>query len=355
MALEENISTQKPDNGIPNIMNIIQEGVSFFLKRWWIFAIAGLIGGTAGFFYAGSKKPDYKSHLTFALDEGDGSMGNIMSLASQFGLNLGGGSSNIFSGDNILEVMKSRRMIERVLLSVDTIDSKPSTLIEYYFAVTGSRKDNPNIQNIHFPAGQLISSFSYQQDSLLYATYQSFANNNITAQRPDRKLSIYEVNVISPNEIFTKVFTDRIVKETNNFYIEIRTKKAKETLDILSERTATMKGNLNSSITNKASIQDVNVNPAFAEAQVPVQKQQSNIQVYGAAYAELFKNLEMARFQYLNAIPLMQIIDPADYPMEKIKISRLMTAITWAFISAFLALFIFWLRRVIRYKPNPTI
>ena len=198
------------------------------------------------------------------------------------------------------------------------------------FLITERRKSNQKIQEIHFLVDQPKSTFSYQQDSLLYITGLEFADNFIVAQRPDRKLNIFEVSVSSPDEKFTKVFTDRIVDETNKFYVEIRTKKAKETLDILEDRVATMKGNLNSSISNKAAAQDVNVNPAFSAGQVPVLKQQTNIQVYGAAYGEMFKNLELARFQYLNEIPLMQIIDPADYPMKKIKIGKLKTAILFA-------------------------
>ncbi len=115
---------------------------------------------------------------------------------------------------------------------------------------------------------------------------------------------------------------------------------------MLEARVDNMKGNLNSSIQKRANVQDVNINPAFSEADVPVLKQQTNIQVYGTAYGELFKNLELARFQYLNEIPLMQIIDPAVYPMEKIKSKKLQTAIIFSIIADFILLFIFWLIRI---------
>ena len=340
-------STEKNTSAVTGLNKIIR----FVLKKWWLFLVIGLIAGIAGIFYASRQTPDYKSSLTFALDDegSSGGMGNLFSLASQFGINVGG-SKDIFSGDNILEIMKSRRMIERVLLSVDTFENKPYTLIEYYLEKSGKRKSNTRIKNIHFPAGQLKNTFSYQQDSLLYKTYQDFSDKYIVAQRPDRKVSIYEVNVTSPDEKFTKDFTDRFVAETNNFYVEIRTKKAKETLDILEQRVATMKGNLNSSISNKASVQDVNINPAFSEAQVPVQKQQANIQVYGAAYGEMFKNLELARFQYLNEIPLMQIIDAADYPMQKIKLGKLKAAILFAVFAELLVLFVLWLSTLFNNK-----
>jgi len=318
------------------------------LKKWWLFAIVGLGTGIAGLIYASNQKPVYKSRLTFALDDGgNNGMGSFVNLASQFGLSVGGGK-DIFEGDNIIEIMKSRRMVERVLLSVDTFHYKaPITLIEYFLDTTGRRK-NQKIKDIHFPVGQIKSNFSYQQDSLLFTIYQEFVNNYIVAQRPDRKLSIYEVSVSSPDEKFTKDFTDRIVAETNKFYIEIRTKKTKETMDILEDRASTMKGNLNTSITNKASVQDVNINPAFSAAQVPVMKQQANIQVYGAAYGEMFKNLEMARFQYLNEIPLMQIIDPADYPMQKIKLGKLKTGIIFSIVSCFFTLFLFWFISILK-------
>ena len=138
-------------------------------------------------------------------------------------------------------------------------------------------------------------------------------------------------------------------------YIEIRTKKAKETLNILEELAANMKGNLNSSISNRAALQDVNVNPAFSAAQVPILKQQTNIQVYSAAYGEMFKNLEIARFQYLNEIPLMQIIDAADYPMQKTKVGKLKTGIMFSLVSCLLLVFIFWFIRILklsRFKPS---
>lgn len=325
---------------------MLKSFLAMVLKKWWVFVIVGLLAGIGGIFYASTQKIKYKSRLTFALDDKGNSAGGFMNLASQLGLSIDGGK-DIFSGDNIFEIMKSRRMIEKVLLSVGTFNNKPYTFIEFHLEQP-AKPTNGSEMKIHFPVGQPKSTFSYQQDSLLYETYLAISNSIVT-KRIDRNLSIYEVNVTNSNEKFTKDFTDRIVDETNNFYIEIRTKKAKETLVILEQRVAAMKGNLSSSISNKATVQDVNVNPAFTEAQVPIQKQQANIQVYGTAYEEMFKNLELARFQYLNEIPLMQIIDAADYPMQKIKVSKSKTAITWSVISVFVVIFIFWIIWIINY------
>lgn len=331
----------------PELIKNLTKLIRFLLGQWLLLLVVGIAGGITGIIYSIYQKPEYKSHLTFALDESESGsgVGNFLNLASQFGLNIGGGK-DMFEGDNILEIMKSRRMVENVLLSIDTFNNRPYTLIDYYLEKSGIRKNNPTIRNIHFPVGQPRSSLNYQQDSLLYKMYLRFTDKYIIAQRPDRKLSIYEVNVTSPDEKFTKVFTDSLVAKTNDFYTEIRTKKAKETLEILEQRAAAMKANLNSSITSKATVQDVNVNPAFSKALVPVQQQQANIQVYGTAYGEMFKNLELARFQYLNEIPLMQIIDGANYPMEKIKMGKFSTALLFAVFFELLFLLGLWIKQI---------
>jgi uncharacterized protein involved in exopolysaccharide biosynthesis len=320
------------------------------LKKWWLFCIVSLVFGIAGFFYARQQKSKYESNLTFILDQGNNSSGmsGALSLAAQFGFNIGGGLNEMFSGDNILEIIKSRQIVESVFLSVDTFNTTPYTLIEFYRQKI-LKVDEQKISvasQAHFPVGITRSSLNYIQDSVLYTTYMDFVNFYLEADRPDKRLSIFSIRVTSGNEKFAKLFTDKLIHATDSFYTDICSKKERETLEILEQRVASMKGGLSSSISSKAASQDANLNPAFAESQVPLQKQQVNIQVYGSAYGEMFKNLELARFQYLNKIPLIQIIDHADYPMKKIKTSKSKTAILFALAGAFITFLLLWLIRL---------
>ena len=317
-------------------MNEVNILLKKLFKKWWLFFIVALISGILGVWYASNQKPVYESRLTFALDGGNDASGSsgAASLAAQFGLNLGGGAKDVFSGDNILEIMRSRRMIEQVFLSSDTFNNQTSTLIDYFLKIEPAIHS----ENVHFSKGQPKTSFSYKQDSMLFACYLNFSEYHLAVQKPDKKLNVYEVKVISTDEKFSKIFTDRLVAATNDFFTEICTKKSKETLEILEKRVEGMKENISSSLSSRAEIQDINVNPAFSAAQVPLLRQQTNIQVYNAAYAEMFKNLEIARYQYLKGIPLMQIIDAADYPMKKIKKSRLEMAILFALLSGVILL-----------------
>jgi len=321
---------------------VINKIIKRIIKKWWLFLIIGLAGAITGYIYAKKQQPVYQSYLSFALDQGasGGGMSVAMGLASQLGLSIGG-AQDVFSGENIIEIMLSRRIIEDVLLSVDTFNNKPFTLIEFYRENDALNEKKNTTTSIHFYPGESRNSFSYTKDSVLYNTYLKFKKDLIVARRPDKKLNIYELMVSSHNEKFSKIFTDKLIDKTNRFYTEITSRKTRETLEILERRVPDMKNKLESSISDKAAIQDANLNTAFANALVPLLKEQSNSQVYGAAYAEMFKNLEIARFQYLKSIPLMQIIDAAEYPMNKIKMGKLKTAIIFSVIITFLFLLIF--------------
>lgn len=323
-----------------NIKKIILHFFSY--KQIILLGIVGILAGIAGFFYAKLSKPEYESKVTFSLDAGsnEGGLTGAMNLAAQFGFGIGG-SQNMFDGDNILVILKSRRIIERVLLSSDTFDKKPSTLIDFFLLQSGMKakmENKPRTKGISFPVNSVRDKLNYVQDSILYSVYNSFAENFITAGRPDKKLSIYEVKIKSMDERFSKIFTDRLIDVTSSYYTEITSKKDKETLEILEQRVAALKSNVNTSIDIKASGQDANVNPAFAAAQSQATKQQYNMQAYGEAYKEMFKTLEMARYQYLKKIPLLQIIDGAHYPMKKIKPGKLKFALYFASIAVLIVM-----------------
>ena len=336
--------------GIITIWRWGKDLFSYLVGKWWLFVLTGFLGGILGFLIAYLEKPKYQSHLTFALEEGDGGLGGALSLAAEFGFNMGS-SKNLFEGDNILSLLTSRRILERVLLSVDTVNGKPITMADYYRKISldstkmqSGKSPTGNalrLSKVSFPAFQPRNLFSYLQDSVLFNLYKDFAvNGNLKVGKPDKKLNLYEVSVISLDERFSKVFTDKLIKEATDFYVELKTKKSKETLNVLEARVNQTKGSLSSSINSRADLQDANINPVFQQAEAQLQKKQVDISAYGGAYAELYKNLELARFQYLKDKPLLQIIDPADYPMERIKKGKVLMAIIFAFILCFFLILI---------------
>ena len=76
-----------------------------FISIWKYFLVFICVANI-GLVY--TTPPTYTATLTFALEEGESGGGSLSGLASQFGYNIGGGA---FTGDNLLELMKSRRLI----------------------------------------------------------------------------------------------------------------------------------------------------------------------------------------------------------------------------------------------------
>jgi hypothetical protein len=79
------------------------------------------------------------------------------------------------------------------------------------------------------------------------------------------------------------------------------------------------------------------------------QAYQIDATAYGGAYAELFKNLEVARYQYLQDAPLLQVLDPVRYPLKRYKKGKLTSAIVFAIgfsaLISFLILFFHGIRK----------
>lgn len=314
-------------NSFKHLWCVIKDWFHFISKRWYLVFLAGIFGCVIGISYAWLSKPKYQSSLTFALEENTGGLSGAMSIAAEFGLNLGGGKS-IFSGDNILQIINSRRVIEKVLLSEDIkeLNSTNKTLAQYLLDLKKVNQ-NKRTDTVKFEIGKKRETFSYLEDSVLFVLYKKDILENLLVFRPDKKLSIYEIRFTGPEERFVKIFTERLLTETNEFYTELRSKKSRQTLEVLENRVNYLRNNLNSSISSRTRIQDANTNPAFAAAQAPLQQRQLDITAQSAAYSELFKNLELARFQYLQDVPLLQIIDEVKYPLKNIKKGRLITGI----------------------------
>ncbi len=338
---------EQEELSIKSTLISLKSTVMYLFSKWWIFLIVGVLGGVAGIVYATLEKAQYESRLTFSLGESGGGLSGALSLAAEFGFNLGGSGSDIFAGDNIMTILTSRRIIEDVFLSADTVDGKVATMADFF--MTYHKLDyskNKKIGPISFPVGADRKKFTYHQDSILFTFYESAIKKSLRVKRPDKRLNFYEINYLSPNERFSKIFTEKLIDQATTFYVELKSKRSRETLEILTERAEAMRGGVKSAIQKQAAVKDANVNPAFSGTIATVQQQQVDATAYGKAYEELFKTLEIARYQYLNNIPLLQIIDHPNYPMKKIKNGRMMSAIVGGILSGLFTIFILLFYRV---------
>jgi hypothetical protein len=337
--------TQSDEISLKDIILKIKAGKKYLISKWKIILIISVAGAILGAAYSYLKKPIFKAELSFALqDDNSGSnLSGALGLASQFGIDLGGGGSGgAFSGDNIIELMKSRSMVEKTLLTSLDIDGKKQTLADLFatFNKFNERWANvPRLRNVKFLPGDDRSKYTRQQDSILGDFYRRITKNNLFVDKLDKKLSIITVKVESKNEVFSKYFTEILVRTVSDFYISTKTKRSAQNVNILQHQTDSVRRELNSAITGVATTSDVNPNPnpALQIIRVPSQRKQVDVQADIAILTELVKNLELSKMSLRKETPLIQIIDSPILPLEKSHIGYILGIFLGGIIGFFLA------------------
>jgi hypothetical protein len=329
----------------------------FILSKWKIILLAGIVGGGLGFAYALSKKTAYKAELSFALEDskaGGGGLSGALGIASQFGINLGGGGTGgEFSGDNLLELMKSRAMVQNALLTTVTVNGRRETLATLYINFNKLRRGwqaNPALRNIEFLPGANQSAFTLKQDSILGIFHKTLVKGNFKVDKVDKKLSIITLTVISTNELFSKDFAEALEKVVSDFYIQTKTERESKNVAILQKQTDSVRRELNNAISGVALSTDAapNPNPLLQTLQVPSQRKQVDVQANVAILTELVKNLELAKMTLLQETPLIQVIDKPILPLDKTKLGKSAGIIMGGFVASFLVIFVMTIANVLK-------
>jgi hypothetical protein len=332
-----------------------REWFSYLLGQWKIIVLAGIIGAALGLAYSFSKKPIYTASLSFALEDekGGGGLGGALGLASSFGIDLGGGGGSIFTGSNLTELFKSRAMVEQTLLSPVIVDGKTISLVEMYIQNNGWRSnwnDKPKFKDIQFLPNIKRTHFSRVHDSILGVIYQDLSKTGLVVGQKDKKIAIITIDVSSTNELFSKYFTEALVKEVSDFYVSTKSKKARMNMDILERQTDSIRGELNGAITGVAVANDntFGLNPAMNVRRAPSARRQVDVQANTAILTELVKQSELAKVTLRKETPLIQIIDRPILPLEKEKFGKAKGLVIGGYLAGFLMVLYLIVRRLIR-------
>lgn len=316
------IQSQDDEISLKELILKLREWYRYLLSKWFIILVAGITGGALGFAYAYFKKPVYTAACTFVLEEGSasGGLGQYAGIASMVGIDLGGSGGGIFQGDNIIELYKSRSMIQKTLLSEVEIDGKKQLLIDRYIEFKKLKEkwtEKAELENIQFQSDRTSNR---TQDSIMGTIVDDVNKNHLFVAKPDKKLSIIKVEVKAKDEPFAKHFNDEIVKNVNDFYVQTRTKKSLENVLILQRKTDSVRAVMNGAVYSAVAVADAtpNLNPTRqVQRMVPMQRAQMSVETNKAILGELIKNLEMSKIALHKETPLIQIVDSPILPLAR--------------------------------------
>lgn len=330
---------------IVEFKKMIRDWVAYFKSKLLWIIIVGVLSGLYGIYYASTQKPVYVARLTFASDIGQSGMIAYAGIAAQLGLDVGGGES-IFEGDNLMELLRSRLLIQKTFLTPVTINNKNQLLVDYYVDRKELRKQwkkSAALSKLTFTASPL--SADRNRDSIMKLFYNNIISGPLILERIDRRLNIISATLKDNDEIFAKVFLEQLVKNAIQYYTNFKVEKARQNVQILEKQTDSVRNLVSGNIVSIASENDLNINPLRQLPKASVQKKGIDIQVNTALYGELVKNLELSRMALRRETPLIQIIDIPTFPLDKIKMGRLKGAVLFGFIGGFIVMLLLTLKK----------
>jgi uncharacterized protein involved in exopolysaccharide biosynthesis len=343
-----NIDKSSSKSVIHEIVIDIKYWWSYFLSKRKVIVLAIIIGMTGGVLFSIFKKPIYAAEITFVSEADDSKLGSYAGIASQFGISVGPSGSNIFEGDNITSLFKSRSLVRQTLLNETNISNKKQLLIDYYIQYV----DQSNKLSEIIKTNKIVFSNSQTnnrlRDSIVEIVITKITKSSLSVEREEKKLNIVSAKMFSEDETFARFFIEQLTNNAISYYVKYKTRKALQNVDILQNEADSVKAMLSESIHDVASLNDLNVNPAKQIAKASSQRRGVDLQVNGALYTEILKNLELAKITLRKETPFIQIIDTPVAPLEKKRVGKLLGALVGGFLALIIMVVILWIRKIFR-------
>lgn len=300
-------------NSTNDMLYNIRLFMQYVHKRFWLLKITLLLGIIAGVAYYFIQKPKYEAICTFILEERSAGSGGLAGLASQFGVSLGdlGSGGSIFAGDNILNILKSKKVVRQVLLSPVNIDSDSSkSLADYYLGTIEAHDSQQQIFSLSSSRlGITEDNMTAFQDSILNSIYNKLIEENISTEKVSRQGTIIKVQVTAEDDVFARLMSEGLVNEASRLYLNIRVGSAQENINKLQKRSDSLLLLLNNRTFHAAVSQPLDINPGIRSAVVPVEIANRDKTIVATLYAEVTKNLEASKLLLAQQTPVIELLD----------------------------------------------
>jgi len=310
-----------------------KEALSYLLKNWYFLLLAIVAGGAIGYISIRKVKPIYTANFTFVLstDQRPGG-GGFAVLASQLGVdNSGGGADNIFSGDNIVELFKSRQLIGSALLSI--VDSTTHQTLLNYIA----QNNFPGAYKSLGPFNQSPKSYSAVKTKL-YRRIVSDVANSFMVFKKDKKLIFYVISATSTDPNMAYYIAKYMLDQTSDYFISTKTKVAASTVRLLQHEADSLANVISGTFTSNAATIDrtYNLNPSISIQRSGLMFNQAKTTAMATAYSDVMRNLEASKINLQKETPLYRIIDEPELPLPAIKESTVKHTLTTTAIALLL-------------------
>lgn len=334
-----------------SLYSIISSTVSLYLHYLKTKAKAIMIvlalGALMGALYATFKPIKYTARSSFVVEDSKsiGSSGIMGALSGQFGSDIMSalGGSNLLSGENIIELSKSRSLLRKTFLT--PYANTNYSLADRYAASLKLKKkwENSSKVNAHIEFSLNKKQFTRIEDSLLNTLIDRVIKKDIQVFKPDRRLSLFEINITMLDEQLASLFCQRLLAKTSELYIDAKTKRIRGNIGRLQHLADSLQQYANKKIKTAAisDFQLLDINPQYVAENVNSTIEARDQALSGTIFAEVLKNLEISKASLLQETPTIQIVDSPDTPLPDNKIEWYEGLLGGLFSGLFISVFVF--------------
>ena len=284
------INTENNEISLRELLLKLNEWNKYIVSKWLLLFLSIIIGSIFGLVYSLKSKPIYNSKMTFAIDDESSSQFSSLGLATQHSFEGVRSDKDIgYKGSNLIELFKSRLMVQNTLLSKIYYNGKKQSLANAYLDFKGWR-DNASkyssLSNIDFPIDAQV--LSRKQNEVMNSIYNELIANEISVDQLNKKNQIFTLEISSENEFFAKVFSETLTSTVFEFYVSIKTMKAKNNLTVLEQQTDSVRQELNNALAGVAVATDqtFGLNPALNVRRISTAKQEVEVKLNTAILTE---------------------------------------------------------------------
>jgi hypothetical protein len=349
------MARERKEITIGELFSAIKSLMKFIYSKWLSIMMLVIFGAILGIVIAFFTPIKYISKLTFVVEESKNVGGGLSALAGQFGFDLGGSGGGVFAGDNILLFLKSEKLSRETMMT-DYDEEGKLVLADRYAEVMNFKKKwlkSKKIGEINF-AKYKNQNLPRLEDSLLQDLIRnSLLLKDLSVIKPDKKASFVQVSLSTRDEKLSAIFVERLVEIATKKYIDSKVKMKVKNVQILQKRADSLASILNNKTYQSASSQQslVDVNPAIKTAPILAEINTREKSMIATIFAEVVKNLEIAKTILSQETPSIEIVDQSSLPLQQQKVGLIKSGITWAiFFGLFYVVFITLKRWLSRFK-----
>jgi uncharacterized protein involved in exopolysaccharide biosynthesis len=291
---------------------LVQVWLIFAKKKYWLLGILS-ISALFGYYQAKKVKPKYVATITFVLaPEQKPNLGSGFSMQMIFN-NLND-NDNIFSGQNILNFFKSRKIIGKSLTSVT--DTNTNELLVNLIARKHFKVEFKKIGVFENDPAK------YSPEKIkLFREIITYVENKFVVYKKDKNLVFHSIETTDTSPEVSYYISKNVLSQTSKYFIETKTKVKRENIKLLQHVSDSISAVISNLYLNSARINDrtFNLNPSVSILRSKSSFINTKIMALNEGYRQLISTLGNAKMSLRQETPLYQIIDMPDLPLTAIR------------------------------------